>query len=110
MNLLDDYVDFVICLRNKWLTEKCSELEFQFEDIVQTAKCSCLKLLHNAEADEIVKLPKLDNVAFFPKPIERQKALTCLKVSCDKTTATLEYHSKLDGVNVSGTAYFTNFF
>ena len=78
MFLLYDYVHVVKCIRNNWLTEKCKQ-KYEFKGTVQTAKKNLPQLLHDAEEDEIVKLSKLDHVAVFLKPIERQKESTCLK-------------------------------
>ena len=104
--LLYDYVHVMKCMRNNWLTEISGELEFEFEGHVLLAKWSDLKLLHEAESNSLIKLSKLNAVAVAPKPIERQKVSTCLRVFCDETIAALESHPKLDGVNVHGTLEF----
>ena len=104
--LLYDYVHVVKCIRNNWLGEISGELKFEFEGEVMLAKWSDLQLLHEAESKTLIKLSKLNAVAVAPKPIERQKVSTCLRVFCDETIAALESHPKLDGVDVHGTLQF----
>ena len=71
--LLYDYVHIMKCIRNNWLTERCGELEYEFNGEVQIAKWSDLNLLFEAESNSFIKLSKLTEVAISPKPIERQK-------------------------------------
>ena len=42
----------------------------------------------------------------FPKPIEREKVSTCLKVFNEKTVAALKCHSGIDQIAVRGTTIF----
>ena len=77
--LLYDFVHVMKCVRNNWLTEKCGELEYEFDGVVRTARWDDLKSLYAAESHSIIKLSKLNEVAVFPKPIERQKVLNTKK-------------------------------
>ena len=71
--LLYDFVHVMKCIRNNWLTEKCGELQYEFDGCIQVARWEHLKMLHNAESNSLVKLSKLNEVSVSPKPIERQK-------------------------------------
>ena len=42
-------------------------------------------------------------MATNPKPIERQKVDTCLKVFCDETVDALKFHPGMQDKNVDGT-------
>lgn len=108
--LLYDFVHIQKCIRNNWITEKNQELEYSFDGKTQVAKWSDIKLLYEFEKNSLVKLSKLDSVAVSPKPIERQRVSTCLKVFCDETVAALENHSKLNQDSVSGTSNFLKIF
>ena len=48
-------------------------------------------------------MSKLTYVAANPKPIERQKVDTCLKVFCDETVNALKFHPGMQDENVDGT-------
>ena len=48
----------------------------------------------------------MNEVSVFPKPIERQKVSTCLKVFCEKTIAALKSHPELNPNEVNGTVKF----
>ena len=61
------------CIRNNWLTDKCGELEYEFDGKVQIARWSDLKMLYKVECNSLIKLSKLTEVSISPKPIERQK-------------------------------------
>lgn len=71
--LLYDFVHVMKCIRNNWLTEKCGELQYEFDGCIQVARWEHLKMLYNAESNSLVKLSKLNEVSVSPKPIERQK-------------------------------------
>ena len=43
------------------------------------------------EEGSLVKLSKLTYVVANPRPIERQKVETCLKVFCEETITTIQY-------------------
>ena len=88
------------------LTEKSGELSFEFNGVVQVAKWNDLKTLYNLECNCEFKLSKINAVAFFPKPIERQRVDTALRVFCDQTVSALETHPFLDTKSVEGTANF----
>ena len=45
------------------------------------------------EEEHLVKLSKLTNVSVLPRPIERQKVSTCLKIFCDETITDLKTHT-----------------
>ena len=104
--LLYDYVHVVKCLRNNWLTEKTKQLQYTFNGVTEIAKWSDLVELKKAEDSSLLKLSKLNDVAVFPKPIERQSVATCLRVFCDETIAALETHPKINNEAASGTANF----
>ena len=79
--LLYDFVHILKNIRNNWLTEATGELTFEDDDgLKKTAKWQHLLELYKLEAESLVKLSDLDEVAVSPKPIERQKVSTCLKV------------------------------
>ena len=48
-------------------------------------------------------MSKLTYVAPSPKPIERQKMDTCLKVFCNETVDTLKFHPHMQDENCDGT-------
>lgn len=108
--LLYDFVHIQKCVRNNWITEKTQELEFTFEGRTEVAKWSDIINLYELEKNNLVKLSKLDAVSVNPKPIERQRVSTVLKVFCDETVAALECHSQLDSNSVSGTVKFLKIF
>ena len=45
-------------------------------------------------------------MAANPKPIERQKVETCLKVFCEETITALKCHSEMQGDDIEGTVLF----
>ena len=57
-----------------------------------------MEALLQAETGNILKLSKLDEVSVYPKPIERQKVSTCLKVFSDETINGLLTHPGMKGV------------
>lgn len=96
--LLFDYVHLLKNIRNNWLTETTGELQFPHDGKVRTAKWSHLVHLMKLEQGSLVKLSDLDEVSVMPKPIERQKVSTCLKVFSEKTHQALLHHSENEGV------------
>ena len=101
MFLLFDFVHLIKSIRNNWITEKTKELIFYDENNnAKIAKWAHLEALFEAEKESggLLKLSKLDEVAVFPKPIERQKVSTCLKVFCDETITGLLTHPAMEGV------------
>lgn len=106
--LLFDYVHLLKNIRNNWLTEAMGELRFPHEGQVRIAKWSHLVQLFKLEleTDSLVKMSDLDEVSVFPKPIERQRVSTCLKVFSEKTYQALLKHPGLKEEDVEGTAIF----
>ena len=51
-------------------------------------------------------MSKLDEVSINPKPIERQRVISCLNVFCEKTAVTLELYGDRNNVEVKGTGVF----
>ena len=110
VHLLYDFVHLLKNIRNNWLTELTGELQFELDDGVRrTAKWSHLIELEKLERASVVKMSDLTEVAVSPKPIERQKVSTCLKIFSEKTHQALLHHTGMkmfDGV--SDTAVFIN--
>ncbi|XP_076437845.1 uncharacterized protein LOC143277020 [Babylonia areolata] len=105
--LLYDYVHLLKNLRNNWLTEATGELTFEDNGVQRTAKWRHLVNLYKLECDSLVKMSDLDEVAVSPKPIERQKVSTCLKVFSEKTHQALLNHPRLEQTDeVKDTAAF----
>lgn len=105
--LLFDYVHLLKNIRNNWLTEATGELEFFHDGVLRTAKWSHLLQLFKLEEKSLVKMSDLDDVSVCPKPIERQKVSTCLKVFSEKTHQALLNHPGMKAVEgVSDTAVF----
>ena len=107
--LIYDYVHLLKSLRNNWLTEATGELTFYHDGVRKTAKWSHLVELYKLEAESLVKMSDLDEVSVLPKPIERQRVSTCLKVFSEKTHQALLKHpgmKKLEGVE--DTSIFIN--
>ena len=101
--LLFDFVHLIKSIRNNWLTEVSSELSFLDDKIWKVAKWKDLLDLFecepSADLDESGTrgLSKLNEVSVKPKPIERQKVSTCLRVFCEETSAALRTHPGLEG-------------
>ena len=107
--LLFDNPHLLKCIRNLWLTEKTGELSYSDGGVIRTARWTHLKKLHELEnlSTNIVKMSHLDEISVYPKPIERQKVFTCLKVFCDETYNALLLHPGMSDVeNVQDTAIF----
>ena len=93
--LLYDFVHLLKNIRNLWLTEKTGELTYVFEGVVRTAKWQVIRDLHELESSSLVKMSCLTDVAVNPKPIERQRVETYLKVFCNKTAQALLHRLKM---------------
>ena len=108
--LLFDFVHLLKSLRNNWLTERSKELLFYDNGVAKVAKWVHLETLFNYESvSSLTKLSKLDEVSVYPKPIERQKVSTCLKIFCEESRSALLLHPEM--ANVEGkedTASFIN--
>ena len=110
--LLFDYVHILKCIRNNWLTELSGELDFQDGGETYTAKWKDLTDLYTHEKDArkstsgVRSLSALNDVAVAPKPVERQKVSTCLRVFSDETLTALRVHPKIDQGDVKGTTLF----
>ena len=92
MFLLSDFVHIVKIIRNNWITEKTGELEFNYRGENYVAKWDQIRKLQKLDDGNLVKISKLTYRAANPKPIERQKVDTCLKVFCDETAHALKFH------------------
>ena len=68
------------------------EVEYVHENEQKVARWSDIRKLFES---------KLDEISVNPKPIERQRASTCLKIFCDETIAVMKVHTKID--NAEGT-------
>ena len=107
--LLFDNTHLLKCIRNLWLTEKTRQLQYDDNGIIRIAKWDHLTTLYNLEkeAGAIVKMSNLDEIAIKPKPIERQKVTTCLKVFCERTHIALLNHPGMGQVSgIEDTAIF----
>ena len=94
--ILFDYVHVFKYIRNNWITEKCGEPKYEINGDVQIA--SDLNILYSLE--------KLNDVAISPKPIEKQRVSTCLRVFCDETIAAMETHPGINKDSAMGTINF----
>lgn len=100
--LLFDYVHLLKNIRNNWLTEATGELEFSDNGVTRTAKWAHLVQLYKLESESLVIMSDLSEVSVMPKPIERQKVSTCLRVFSEKTQQALLSHpgmKEVEGVN-----------
>ena len=110
--LLFDYVHLIKCIRNNWLTEPNGEIKFEKDGTSYTAKWDDLLNLFELEEAErevgsgIRGLSKLTEVSVKPKPIERQRVETCLRVFSEETLHALKTHPKLNQESVKGTIMF----
>ena len=106
--LLFDFVHILKSVRNNWLTEKMKELSFfDSNGVEKIAKWAHLETLFQAESTSFFKLSKLYEVAVYPKPVERQKVSTCLKIFCDETASALRTHPAMK--DVEGAAHTAEF-
>lgn len=77
--------------------------ELSYDDgVTRTAKWRHLVELRKLESESLVKMSDLDEISVSPKPIERQKVSTCLKVFSEKTHQALLHHPGME--NVDGAA------
>ena len=104
--LLFDFVHIFKCVRNNWITEKTGEIKFHHDNEEYVAKWEDIIKLQKSEDSDLVKMSKLTYVAANPKPIERQKVETCLKVFCDETCSALKLNQEMQTRNVDGTVLF----
>ena len=104
--LLFDFVHLLKNIRNLWLTETLGELMFYDNGVPKIAKWSVLKKLFELERKSLVKLSDLNETSIAPKPIERQKVSTCLRIFSEKTYSALLTHPSLDIAEVEDTAAF----
>ena len=104
--LLFDFVHIFKNIRNNWLTEKTGEISFSHNEAELTAKWQHIRQLQKYEEGELVKLSSLTYQAANPKPIERQRVETCMKVFCDRTKEALINHPHMKSENVDGTVIF----
>ena len=101
-----DYVHILKYIRNNWLTEKCRELEFEYNGKVQVARWKDISDLFLLESKSLVKLSKLNAIAVSPKPVEQQIVSTCLRVFSDETISALETHPNTGQEKIQGTIQF----
>ena len=99
-----DYVYLLKNIRNLWLTEKTGELIFDDDGVV---KWTYLKRLYRFESERRVKLSDLNEITIAPKPIERQRVSTSLRVFSEKTYNALLTQSGIS-VDKNDTAFFIN--
>ena len=103
--MLFDFVHIVKSIRNNWITEKTQELKFTDEGAdVHTAKWDDLICLYKSESGYFVKPSKLTEVSVFPKPVERQKVSTYLKIFSEDLVAALKTSTIVKGA--TGTILF----
>ena len=77
-HLFFDYAHQLKNIRNLWLIEK-TELNFDDDGVKRVAK-----QLYHFESERLVKLADLNEISIAPKPIERQRVSSCLKVFSEK--------------------------
>ena len=65
-----------------------------------------MKKLFELENKSLVKLSDLNEISITPKPVERQKVSTCLRVFFEKTYSALLAHPSLNIDEVKDTAAF----
>ena len=66
------------------MTEKTGELIFDDDGVRRAAKWEHLKQLYRFESERLAKLSDLNEIPTAPKPIERQRVFTCLRVFSGK--------------------------
>ena len=89
--LLFGFVNIVKSIRNNRITEKTGELEFNYRGENYVAKWNQIRKFQKLEYGNLVKM-----LAANPKPIERQKLDTCLKVFFDETVDALKFHPVME--------------
>ena len=105
--LLFDFVHLLKNIRNLWLTEKTGELVYDNNGVQRTAKWEHVRTLHKLESDKLVKLSDLNDISIAPKPVERQRVATCLRVFSEKNYNALLTHPEMNE-NIEDTAIFLN--
>ena len=73
----------------------------------KVARWSHLVELYKLEAEGLVKMLKLTEAYFYPKPIERKSVATCLRVFCKETYTGIINHPGMR--NVDGRGYTAAF-
>ena len=106
MFLLYDFIHILKNIRNNWLTEKTGEIIYNHNGDQLTAKWQQIQLLQKCEDQELIKMSKVTFQAANPKPIERQRVETCLRVFCNETKEALINHPGMQKENVDGTVNF----
>lgn len=112
MYLLFDFVHLIKSIRNNWLTERMGELNFEQDSQTFTARWADIMKLFKLESEDRLNgsgvrgLSKLNEVSVQPKPIERQKVETCLRVFSDETLHALQVYPGMDKQMIEGTTLF----
>ena len=74
------------------------------------ARWGDLVKLYELESNSLVQLSRLNYVAVHPKPVERQRVSTCLRVFREETIAAFESHEGINKDEVEGTVLFLKLF
>ena len=82
--LLFDFMHLLKNLRNLWITERSSQLVFEDNGKEHLADFNRIKDLYKWDKKDKLKMSELNEVSVYPKPIERQRVSTCLKVFSEK--------------------------
>ena len=112
MFLLYDFVHLMKNIRNNWITEAEGDLHFKLNEKDCSAKWSHLLRLFNLEQESSLNdsgvrgLSTLNETSVKPKPIERQKVSTCLRVFSEETAVALRSYPGIDHTEVEETALF----
>ena len=101
--LLFYYEHLLKNIRNLWLTEKTGELAYEEDGIKFVSKWQHLRDLFKFESSKLVKMSNLTEVAAYPRPIERQRVDTRLKIFSAKTATALKIYGADHNVDVKGT-------
>ncbi|GFO12733.1 transposable element p transposase [Plakobranchus ocellatus] len=104
--LLFDFAHLFKSIRNNWLTGKTGEITFDHNGEEHIAKWQQIRQLQKCEDGQLCIMSRLTYQAANPKPIERQRVETCLKVFCNETKEALIEHPELRKENVDGTVLF----
>ena len=90
--LLFYFVHIIKSIGNNWITEKTGKLKFNYQGKNYVAKRDQIRKFQKLKDGNLIKMSKRTYVAANPKPIERQKVDTCLKVFCDETVDASKFH------------------
>ena len=71
-------------------------------DEILVARWQDLRDLYHQERDRLVKMSMLNEVAVYPRVIERQRVQSCLNVFCGKTAASLQLYEEKCEKDVNG--------